>query len=289
MDIKQLGYFDEIVKHGKISRAANSLYVSQPSLSMSLNKLEKEVGFKLLERNDGTFKLTDAGVEFHKHVKLILSIYENMEDEIEYIGKRAGGQLKMGITELFRAVIPELFDIYLEKNKDIDIKLVEGSTSHIINQLRMHQLHFGLTTLSYLDEDMESIYLGPNIHSLLVHRNVNESYIEPINLKGLRKYTLIYIEGSYELNEFLHTNNLKFRNVIRVDTIGTAVRLVKKGLGVAIMPRFYASNYTDDDIKNIDLQFELKGPDLYLSYMKGRYFTSIIEECMKMTKQYLLI
>lgn len=287
MDIKQLRYFHEIVKHGKVSRAANSLYVSQPSLSMSLSKLENEIGFKLLERNDGTFKLTDAGAEFYKHVKLVLSIFENMEDEVEYIGKRGSGQLKMGITELFRAVIPELFDIFLESNNNFDIKLTEGTTSHIIDQLRMHQLHFGLTTLSYLDEDMESIYLGPNLHSLLVHRDIPLSELNNVSLQNYQNHTLIFSEGSYELNEFLHKNNLKFRNVIRVDTIGTAVRLVKKGLGIAVMPELYASNYTDDDVTSISLDYDLKGPDLYLSYMKNRYFTSDIEKFINVTKEYL--
>lgn len=287
MDIKQLRYFHEIVKHGKVSRAANSLYVSQPSLSMSLSKLENEIGFKLLERNDGTFKLTDAGAEFYKHVKLVLSIFENMEDEVEYIGKRSSGQLKMGITELFRAVIPELFDIFLESNNNFDIKLTEGTTSHIIDQLRMHQLHFGLTTLSYLDEDMESIYLGPNLHSLLVHRDIPLSELNNVSLQNYQNHTLIFSEGSYELNEFLHKNNLKFRNVIRVDTIGTAVRLVKKGLGIAVMPELYASNYTDDDVTSVSLDYDLKGPDLYLSYMKNRYFTSDIEKFINVTKEYL--
>lgn len=287
MDIKQLRYFHEIVKHGKVSRAANSLYVSQPSLSMSLSKLENEIGFKLLERNDGTFKLTDAGAEFYKHVKLVLSIFGNMEDEVEYIGKRGSGQLKMGITELFRAVIPELFDIFLESNNNFDIKLTEGTTSHIIDQLRMHQLHFGLTTLSYLDEDMESIYLGPNIHSLLVHRDLSLSEMNNVSLQNYQNHTLIFSEGSYELNEFLHKNNLKFRNVIRVDTIGTAVRLVKKGLGIAVMPELYASNYTDEDVTSVSLDYDLKGPDLYLSYMKNRYFTSDIEKFINVTKEYL--
>lgn len=287
MDIKQLRYFHEIVKHGKVSRASNSLYVSQPSLSMSLSKLENEIGFKLLERNDGTFKLTDAGAEFYKHVKLVLSIFENMEDEVEYIGKRGSGQLKMGITELFRAVIPELFDIFLESNNNFDIKLTEGTTSHIIDQLRMHQLHFGLTTLSYLDEDMESIYLGPNLHSLLVHRDIPLSELNNVSLQNYQNHTLIFSEGSYELNEFLHKNNLKFRNVIRVDTIGTAVRLVKKGLGIAVMPELYASNYTDDDVTSVSLDYDLKGPDLYLSYMKNRYFTSDIEKFINVTKEYL--
>src|SRR5699024_9961498 len=287
MDIKQLRYFNEIVKHGKVSRAANSLYVSQPSLSMSLSKLENEIGFKLLERNDGTFKLTDAGAEFYKHVRLVVSMIECMEDEVEYIGKRGSGQLKMGITELFRAVIPELFDIFLESNNNFDIKLTEGTTSHIIDQLRMHQLHFGLTTLSYLDEDMESIYLGPNLHSLLVHRDIPLSELNNVSIQNYQNHTLIFSEGSYELNEFLHKNNLKFRNVIRVDTIGTAVRLVKKGLGIAVMPELYASNYTDDDVTSVSLDYDLKGPDLYLSYMKNRYFTSDIEKFINVTKEYL--
>lgn len=287
MDIKQLRYFHEIVKHGKVSRAANSLYVSQPSLSMSLSKLEREIGFKLLERNDGTFKPTEAGAEFYKHVKMVLSTFENMENEIEYIGKKGSGQLKMGVTEVFRAVIPELFDMFLESNNNFDIKLTEGTTSNIINQLRMHQLHFGLTTLSYLDEDMESIHLGPNNHSLLIHRDIPLSKSNSTNLKELQSQTLIFSEGSYELNEFLHKNNLKFRNIIRVETIGTAVRLVKKGLGIAVMPELYASNYTDDDVTNVALNYNLKGPDLYLSYMKNRYFTSDIETFINVTKEYL--
>lgn len=289
MDIKNLQYFDEVVKHGKISWAANSLYISQPSLSMSLAKLEKEIGFKLLERSDGVFKLTDAGFEFHKHVKFILSIYSNMVDEMEYIGKQGGGQLKIGTTELFRAVVPELFEIFLEFNNNFDIKLTEGNTAHIINQLRLHQLHFALTPLSYLDNDMESLYLGPNYYSLLVHRNLSIADTNTADLYELQEHTLIFKEGSYELNNFLLTNDLKFRNMIKVDTIGTAVRLVKKGLGITIIPKIYATNYTDDDVKPLALKHDLKGPDLYLSYMRKRHFTSMIENCINMTHKYLSI
>src|SRR5699024_661645 len=206
MDIKKLRYFDEVVKQGKVSWAANSLYISQPSLSMSLNKLEKELGFKLLERSDGVFKLTDAGTEFHKHVELILSIYSNMEDEVEYIGKEGVGQLKLGITELFRAVVPELFDMFLDLNYDFDIKLIEGKTAHIVNQLRLHQVHCALTPLSYLDDDMESIFLSENHYSLLVHRDFPENSLEPVNMDTLQESTLIYREDSYELDKFLRNN-----------------------------------------------------------------------------------
>lgn len=288
MDIKQLRYFSEIVKHGKISRAANSLYVSQPSLSMSMNKLEEEVGFKLLERQNGVFTLSDAGEEFYKYVKLLLSVYENMEDEIAYIGENGGGQLKIGITEIFRAVIPELFQIFLEENEKYNIKLVEGSTTYIIDQLRLHQLHFGLTTLDYLDEDMESIYLRSNIHSVLINSRFDIERETSVKLDDLKHYTLLYSEGVYELDAFLKKNKLRFKNVIHVDTIETAVRLVKKGLGIAVLPKIYASNYTDDDVESVDLNVGLFGSDLYMSYMKGRHFTPVIENFMSRTKEELM-
>lgn len=286
MDIKQLRYFDAIVKHGKISWAANALFISQPSLSMSLSKLEEELGFRLLERNDGMFKLTDSGGEFYHHVKLVLSIYGNMEDEVRYIRKKGSGKLKVGITETFRMVTPELFEIYLDIYNDLDIQLTEGTTTHIINQVRTHQLHFGLTTLNYKEDGMESNFLGQNVYSVLVHRDFP---LEIAKLEELSAYTLIFIENSSVLNKFLQENNLKFRNIIRVDTIGTAVRLVKKDLGFAVIPEFYAKNYTDDDVKSINLQHDLKSPDLYLSFMKDRHFSPVIEDCIKMTREYLLV
>ncbi len=286
MDIKQLRYFDAIVRHGKISWAANALYISQPSLSMSLSKLEDELGFRLLERNDGMFKLTDSGNEFYHHVKLVLSIYGNMEDEVRYIRKKGSGKLKVGITETFRMVTPELFELFLKAYNDLDIQLTEGTTTHIINQVRTHQLHFGLTTLNYKEDDMESIFLGQNVYSALVHRDFP---MQNAKLQELTAHTLIFIENSTVLNKFLQENNLQFRNIIRVDTIGTAVRLVKKGLGFAIIPEFYAKNYTDDDVKSIDLQHDLKSPDLYLSFMKDRHFSPVIEDCIEMTRNYLLV
>jgi len=113
--------------------------------------------------------------------------------------------------------------------------------------------------------------------------------LEIAKLEELSAYTLIFIENSSVLNKFLQENNLKFRNIIRVDTIGTAVRLVKKDLGFAVIPEFYAKNYTDDDVKSINLQHDLKSPDLYLSFMKDRHFSPVIEDCIKMTREYLLV
>lgn len=232
------------------------------------------------------FKLTDSGAEFYHHVKLVLSIYGNMEDEVRYIRKKGSGKLKVGITETFRMVTPELFEIYLDIYNDLDIQLTEGTTTHIINQVRTHQLHFGLTTLNYKEDGMESNFLGQNVYSVLVHRDFP---LQIAKLDELTAHTLIFIEKSSVLNKFLQENNLKFRNIIRVDTIGTAVRLVKKGLGFAVIPEFYAKNYTDDDVKSINLQHDLKSPDLYLSFMKDRHFSPVIEDCIKMTREYLLV
>ncbi|CAD2071218.1 hypothetical protein JEODO184_00168 [Jeotgalicoccus meleagridis] len=178
-------------------------------------------------------------------------------------------------------------EAFLEKNEDFNIKLVEGNTTYIIDRLRMHQLHFCLTTLDYLDEDMESILLQSNRHSLLIKKGHNLNKDQAVDLSTLSSQRLIYSEGLFKLDSFLKNNNLNFKNVVSVETIGTAVRLVKKGLGIAVLPKIYASNYTDDEVESLDIKQELNGPDLYLSYMKSRHLTLVIEDFMNRVEEEL--
>lgn len=287
MDIRQLKYLDEVVKHRTISRAANALYVSQPALTISIAKLEEELGFKVLQKGEGGYELTEAGTRFYAHVKLVLTTFTNMEEDIEYINKKGSGQLKIGVTEDFRSVIPELFELFLNKNNNFDIKLNEGNTGDMITQLRLNEIHLCLTPLRYLDEDMESIYLKKNKFSLLVRREDVDKYEEEKDLSIFQNTNFIYTEGSYALTKFLKDRHLKFKNIIRVDSIGAAVRLVKKGLGISVLPEIYSKNYTDEEVKSLELRFDLYGPDLYLSYMKRHHLPPAVQEFIEDCGRYI--
>ena len=287
MDLRQLRYLDMIIEHKTMSRAANALYISQPALTISINNLEEELGFKVIQRGEDGYILTESGKRFYRHAKLVLSSFTNLEEDIQFIRDSGSGRLKIGITEEFRAVIPELFELFMKHNPQYDIKLLEGTTGEMINKLRLHEIHFCLAPLSYLDEDMESILLSHNKYSLLVRKEDVEKYREKESLSVPDDFNFIAVEDYYNFTEFIKSNNVNYKNLLQVSSIGAAVRLVKKGLGISVIPELYARNYTDPEVKSVKLKYDLYGPDLYLNYMKRQNLPPAIEDFIKEIKDYV--
>ena len=82
MDFKELEYFSTIVKCGNLTHAARQLYVSQPTLSKFLQKLEEDLGLVLFQRGSRRLKLTYAGQRYYAHVERILSQKREMDAEM---------------------------------------------------------------------------------------------------------------------------------------------------------------------------------------------------------------
>ena len=72
MTLQQLRHFDAMARTGNMRRAAEAMFISEPSLSMSISKLEKELNIPLLERTGRTARLTEAGWTLEEHAKRIL-------------------------------------------------------------------------------------------------------------------------------------------------------------------------------------------------------------------------
>ena len=77
MEIRQLKYFIEIVNSKSFSKAATTLYTTQPALTKSIKLLEDELGFKLIDRSTSYFKLTDKGALFYQHAR---DVYNRFQD-----------------------------------------------------------------------------------------------------------------------------------------------------------------------------------------------------------------
>lgn len=96
MTLQQLIYFRAAARHSYITRAARELYVSQPSLSVSLKNLEEELGMPLFERNGQGIRLTQAGRRFLAHAERILGDVEQARLEMEQLRRSAGDSFTIG-------------------------------------------------------------------------------------------------------------------------------------------------------------------------------------------------
>jgi DNA-binding transcriptional LysR family regulator len=132
MDLNHLEYFVAISEEKNISRAAEKLFVSQPTLSRYLLTLEEELGTPLFNRIKNSLILTYAGEVYLDSAKEILNIQKQTHHEIEDIIDFKKGHISIGIpAERGATIIPSVFPLFHEKYPGIEIDFIEDSTSNL--------------------------------------------------------------------------------------------------------------------------------------------------------------
>ena len=99
MEIRVLRYFLAVAREGNITRAAERLHVSQPTLSKQIKDLEGELGKKLFLRSNYSIKLTDEGMLLRKRAEDILEMVDKTENEFKALGEITGGDIRIGCAE----------------------------------------------------------------------------------------------------------------------------------------------------------------------------------------------
>lgn len=99
MEIRVLRYFLEIAREGNMTRAADFLHVSQPTLSKQMKELETELGKKLFKRGSNSVSLTDEGMLLRKRAEDILDMVDKTADEFKALGSITGGEVHIGCAE----------------------------------------------------------------------------------------------------------------------------------------------------------------------------------------------
>ena len=114
MEIRVLRYFLETAREGNMTRAAERLFISQPTMSKQLKELEKELGTKLFIRSNYSIRLTDAGMLLRERAEDILSLVDKTEAEFKSLEEINSGDIYVGAPSsvIFRKSIPGYAVIY---------------------------------------------------------------------------------------------------------------------------------------------------------------------------------
>jgi DNA-binding transcriptional LysR family regulator len=145
MELRQLAYFECIVRHRHFGRAAAELHVAQPSLSQQLQQLEHELKVELIERGKGTFRLTRAGEAFLLRSQRILDEVNSAMREMSDFRKAATGEVRLGaVTFLASIDLARLIAEFRAAHGGITVKLVEVSNPQILEGLRLGRIDVAL-------------------------------------------------------------------------------------------------------------------------------------------------
>lgn len=144
MDLRVIKYFLKVVEEKNITKAADALFLSQPTLSKQLKELEEELGVQLFTRGNREITLTEAGIYLYNRSKEILSLVESTEKNLEK-EKVIGGTLSIGSgeTETFQW-IAEILNQLLQRYTEVNVNLYSGNADDIKEKVDAGLLDFGL-------------------------------------------------------------------------------------------------------------------------------------------------
>ena len=152
MDIKALRYFTELVRQQNFTRAAEALFVTQPTISKMIRSMEEELGQPLLNREGHSFTLTDSGQVLFARGQLILAQMQQLEAELADLQSLQHGRLALGIPPMVGHVYADLIRAYRSRYPKVELSIVEYGGRRIEQAVLEGELDLAITMLPTREE-----------------------------------------------------------------------------------------------------------------------------------------
>lgn len=264
LNFKEMHYIITVAKYGNISKAAEHLFVAQPSLSRCIHRIENELGAPLFKRTSEGLKLTFAGERFIDKAEEILKTYKSIEIEFSKINDMNAGHLVIGTaTHLGSYVLPTVLSAFRQRFPHIDISIVEGVSTDIEEDLLkgnidvaiLHTpvLNQGLTQIVIVEEKfMLAVPPDDPVNNLAQKNDTNNRTF--MDLNHIRKYPFILTHSSQRTRQV--TDRILLSAGFSPDvafvtkSIQTASRFVKNNLGVSLIPQSYCEFFRSEFAPN---------------------------------------
>ncbi len=235
MEFRVLQYFLAVTREGNISAAAQSLNLSQPSLSRQLKDLEDELGAKLFIRGNRRIELTEEGLILRKRAGEIMQLVELTESEISEVKNNISGTLSIGAGEsLSMHRITEVFRRLKENYPDIRLNVVSGDTEDLQDRLDRGLLDFALIFTDFDRNAYHHLTLEEKeIFGVIMRRDDALAEKEYITVKDLYDKPLI-VSRANGLDIFSGSQARRLQVAATYNLLYNASLMVEDGIGVAI-------------------------------------------------------
>ncbi len=264
MTITQLKYCIAVAEHRNFTTAAQHVYVTQPTLSMQIQKLEQELDLKIFDRAQKPIGLTAVGEKIIQQAHLIVAESDRIQDVIQQEKGVISGSFKLGIIPtVMSTLLPLFLQTVLKAYPKLILEIEEMPTQQIIENLEKGTLDAGIgaTPLDY-DHILEKpLYYEPFMVYAPTHSKLNkEKNIISDMLKN--EQVLLLQDGHCFRNSALNICKIKHEAPlpfeIKSDSFETLVQLSEEGLGITLLPYLHARKLSD--IQQVNLK-SFKAPE----------------------------
>ncbi|HGH7183345.1 TPA: LysR family transcriptional regulator [Bacillus luti] len=274
MNIENIEAFIYVCQLGSFNKAAEALYLTQPSVTARIQSLEREINIKLFHRNGNKISLTEKGEYFFPHAQKILQSYQEAKYGLQQV--TIPYDLVIGSAlSISNNILPEILPGFKSEFKDVRIKIVTGHSQDILQKVINKEVDFGIVRTE-THPQVESIRLYNDPIGLFVPRNHIFLKEEKVTIEHVSKQPLIFFDyGSMDwlmIHRLFSSNDVSPNISLEVDNMEPAKNLVIQGMGISFLPE----HCVKQELENGELiRVEMTPPvkiniSIDFIYLKGR-------------------
>ena len=250
MDIKQLYYFTAVAQAGSYSKAAESLAVSQPTLSVTVKKLEEELGVQLFYAFNREQHLTDEGLRLWTKAKQILDLYQETLDDMK--------------TPNFSMEYP-----------NIEIKMIEDGAYRIDQRIERGEVDIAVTLNSKRLSSFAYCHFSTQRNVALLHKSHPLAKEPSVTVSQLRDDSFAIFNQDFILHEQIvdacHAAGFRPKFALLSSQWDFMVELVSKNHAVSILPKPVLDKHPDPNVCCVPMSDSMKYWDIVLAWNKDKY------------------
>jgi len=239
--LAQVEGFLEVARRGNVSRAAEAMFLTQPTLTARLHALEKELGEPLFARTRRGMRLTDAGRAFLPYAERAIRAVRDGRQALADARSVSAGRLVLGAAPAVSTyVLPALLQRFAASYPRVEVAVRTGHSEDVLQMLLREEVQLALVR-ALRHREIESIALYDEELVLVVPPGHPFADRSPIGIADLASERLILFDRTssyYELTQtFFLSLGVTPREVMELDNIEAAKKMVERRLGIALLPR----------------------------------------------------
>ena len=295
---REMEYLLRIRREKGIARAAQSLYIAQPSLSQILMKLEEECGFALFTREKDGVRETNEGSRFLDQVEELAGIYRKMRRQLEEFQQLKRGLVSFGIPiNLGTSLLPDILPRFSALYPGVEVRFFENNSVELDRMVLEGRTDFNIMHFQSPKETLEYEILGVDPFCLAAPSSwgerlgLKEGAIGKRELKELEPEPFIMVARGQKLrqtaDEILSQAQVKPKVLCSTKSMETAKRLVAAGMGLTLLPMSYTTLLSDrKGILCVPISEELEASwKIVIAYPKGEELPCCCREFLRLLRQ----
>ena len=256
MTITQLKYLLSVAEHGNFTTAAEHSHVTQPTLSMQIQKLEEELGVIVFNRKKKPVELTPIGEQILQQAKLIVDESNRIQDIVDQQKGFIGGEFKLGIIPtIMPTLLPLFLKTFLKKYNHVKLVIEELTTEEMIKKIMDGYLDAGIAATPLQNPLLKErvLYYEPFVgfipenHRLYTQEKIEENDLD-INDILLLEDGHCFKDSVINICKADVSDGSKKFSLASGD-IDTLVKLSKEGLGMTLLPYLHTLDLKEKDQK----------------------------------------